>query len=188
VWSRRMNRTDASEVYLSMTHTRDDRGERQMSAYKRLRCLSTAVGTPSSHERSFWLSATGIWRLRPLTKRSPERLERWPEYGTFDNPEGWVYRVGVNWAKTRIKKRVGHFDWAARPGRVNLDDLPEPELSGTAVESIAYQIPGGGSGSILFGLVCGADRSASLDIPKGTVKTRQARAIRSLKRQIRRFQ
>lgn len=40
---------------------------------------------------------------------------RWATVGTYDNPEGWVYRVGLNWALSWHRKLVRHRT------------LPEPE-------------------------------------------------------------
>lgn len=33
---------------------------------------------------------------------------RWATVGTYDNPEGWVYRVGLNWALSWHRKLVRH--------------------------------------------------------------------------------
>ena len=41
-------------------------------------------------------------------------LSRWPEVLTYDNPGGWLYRVGVNWARSRRRRRlreVGPEEW-----------------------------------------------------------------------------
>lgn len=40
---------------------------------------------------------------------------RWETVGTYDNPEGWVYRVGLNWALSWHRKLVRHRN------------LPQPE-------------------------------------------------------------
>lgn len=163
-----------------MTHTRDDRREHRMSGtndfdafyrsrYARLaRALILAIG-----DRDLAIEATD----EAFTRAT----ERWPEVGTYANPEGWVYRVGINWAKTRLKKRsatsIGLLDQDGY-----LDDLPEPELL-AAVEKLPIKFR-----SVVvarFFLDWSVERtSAALDIPEGTVKTRQARAIRSLKRQL----
>ncbi|MGF1617005.1 MAG: RNA polymerase sigma factor [Acidimicrobiia bacterium] len=163
-----------------MTHIRDERGERRMSdtsdfdafyraGYTALsRALILAIG-----DRDMAVEATD----EAFTKA----LERWPELATYDNPEGWIYRVGVNWAKTRIKKRsatsIGLLDQDGY-----LDDLPEPELLAAVVRlPIKFR-------SVLvarFFLDWSVGQTAAaLNIPEGTVKTRQARAIRSLKRRL----
>lgn len=32
-------------------------------------------------------------------------FERWPDVGRYDNPEGWVYRTGLNWARSWLRRR-----------------------------------------------------------------------------------
>jgi RNA polymerase sigma-70 factor (ECF subfamily) len=36
--------------------------------------------------------------------------ERWSQVRRYDNPSGWVYRVALNWARTRMRKlrRIDH--------------------------------------------------------------------------------
>jgi RNA polymerase sigma-70 factor, ECF subfamily len=163
-----------------MTRTRNDRGERQMSAmsdfdafyrgrYMTLsRALILAIG-----DRDLAVEATDEAFTRAI--------ERWPEVGRFDNPEGWVYRVGVNWAKSRLKKKsatpTGLLDQDSY-----LDDLPEPELL-AAMEALPIKFR-----TVVvarFFLDWSVEQTAaSLSIPEGTAKTRQARAIRSLRRQL----
>lgn len=108
-------------------------------------------------------------------------IERWPEVETYDNPEGWIYRVGVNWAKTRLRKRsatpTGLLDHDG-----SLDDLPEPELL-AAVEKLPLKFRSVVVARFFLDWSV-AQTAAALDIPEGTVKTRQSRAIRSLKRQL----
>ena len=31
-------------------------------------------------------------------------LQRWNRVSTYDNPSGWVYRVGLNWGRSRRRK------------------------------------------------------------------------------------
>ena len=33
-------------------------------------------------------------------------FQRWPRVGTFDDPAGWVYRVGLNWATSVLRRRL----------------------------------------------------------------------------------
>ena len=41
---------------------------------------------------------------RPPTRPWPEPGNGGAEGGAFDNPGGWVYRVGLNWATSRLRK------------------------------------------------------------------------------------
>lgn len=161
-----------------MTRTRDERGKLRMSgtsdfdAFYRgrystlLRALVLVIG-----DRDLAVEATDEAFTRAI--------ERWPEVVTYDNPAGWVYRVGVNWAKTRLRKRsatpTGLLD---HDGYV--DDLPEPELL-AAVERLPLKFRSVVVARFFLDWSV-SQTAAALDIPEGTVKTRQARAIRSLKR------
>lgn len=33
-------------------------------------------------------------------------FRRWTEVSTYENPEGWVFRVGLNWGRSWIRRRV----------------------------------------------------------------------------------
>lgn len=108
-------------------------------------------------------------------------LERWDDVGAYDNPQGWVYRVGVNWARSKLRRRsftiAGMFAESA-----HIDDLPEPELL-TAVELLPIEYR-----SVVvarFFLDWSIEQTAeALSIPEGTVKTRQARALKRLRRRL----
>lgn len=108
-------------------------------------------------------------------------LEHWADVGAYDNPQGWVYRVGVNWARSKLRRRSftmgGMFAESA-----HIDDLPEPELL-TAVELLPIEYR-----SVVvarFFLDWSIEQTAeALSIPEGTVKTRQARALTRLRRRL----
>ena len=108
-------------------------------------------------------------------------LERWADVSGYDNPEGWVYRVGVNWARSKLRRRS--FTMAGMFAEsVHIDDLPEPELL-TAVELLPIKYR-----SVVvarFFLDWSIEQTAeALSIPEGTVKTRQSRALTRLRRRL----
>ena len=52
---------------------------------------------------------------------------RWAKVGSYDNPAGWVYRVGLNWAlslKRRLRRRVR----PDRPTTVSLGPVADPGI------------------------------------------------------------
>jgi RNA polymerase sigma factor (sigma-70 family) len=108
-------------------------------------------------------------------------LERWTEVGGYENPSGWVYRVGVNWARSKLRRRSFTVD-TMFDGSVHVDDLPEPELL-SAVERLPLKYR-----SVVvarFFLDWSIEQTAdALSIPDGTVKTRQSRALARLRRQL----
>jgi RNA polymerase sigma-70 factor (ECF subfamily) len=108
-------------------------------------------------------------------------FEGWADVGGYKNPEGWVYRVGVNWARSKLRRRS--FTMAGMFAEsVHLDDLPEPELL-TAVEQLPIKYR-----SVIvarFFLDWSIEQTAeALSIPEGTVKTRQSRALERLRRRL----
>jgi RNA polymerase sigma-70 factor (ECF subfamily) len=51
--------------------------------------------------------------------------QRWEVVGRYDSPEGWVYRVALNWARSVFRKR------RTLPSRreAHWDTLPDPDVS-----------------------------------------------------------
>lgn len=108
-------------------------------------------------------------------------FERWDQVNGYENRSGWVYRVGLNWARGRIRRR-SYRPSQLLDGGVHVDELPEPEL----IEAVANL--GFSHRAVVvarFFLDWSIEQTAAaLDIPEGTVKTRQARAVRRLRREL----
>lgn len=108
-------------------------------------------------------------------------LEHWAEVSGFENPEGWVYRVGMNWARSHLRRRAFTVDGLFADA-VHVDDLPNPELL-EAVEQLPIR-----HRSVVvarFFLDWSIEQtSEALSIPEGTVKTRQHRALARLRRRL----
>lgn len=99
-------------------------------------------------------------------------LERWADVKDYENPEGWVLRVGLNWAKSRLRRRS--VPTSLLDDGHHVDELPEPELL-EAVEQLSFD-----HRSVVvarFFLDWSIQHTAeALDLPEGTVKSRQVRA------------
>ena len=103
--------------------------------------------------------------------------ERWAEVSRYANPAGWVYRVGLNWARSRQRR----YRWrdrrpvpdAAVPTVPHDPDLTEA-LRRLAVEQRAVVV----CRYLLDWSV--EETAAALAIPVGTVKSRLSRALERL--------
>jgi RNA polymerase sigma-70 factor (ECF subfamily) len=106
-------------------------------------------------------------------------LERWSTVSGYTNPPGWVYRVGLNWARSgRRKFRRERFG-------MRLADRAAPESSSSDTQLVAAL----GHLSVEHRTVVvgryyldwsEAQLADALDIAPGTVKSRLSRALTQL--------
>jgi RNA polymerase sigma-70 factor (sigma-E family) len=134
-----------------------------------------------------------VYRALALTLRDPEltadavqeayarALARWDEVSTYANPAGWVYRVALNWARSRIRRRGRELLTRHTPERA-APDLPPPAdpevaraLRGLPVEQRAVVV-------LRLCLDWSVEEVAmALDVSPGTVKSRLSRALARLR-------
>jgi RNA polymerase sigma-70 factor (ECF subfamily) len=105
-------------------------------------------------------------------------FQRWDRVGTYTDPAGWVYRVGLNWA-TSVRRRI----WRAPVPPIERDPddigaLSEPDLVAALLELPVHQ-----RAVVVCRFYLGfseAETSAALRTKPGTVKSRLHRALRHL--------
>ena len=107
--------------------------------------------------------------------------ERWSEIGEYDNPVGWAYRVGLNWARTHQRR----YRWRHRgpvPDRPVMAVPGDPDLA----EALARLSLDHRSVVVCrFYLDWSVEETAAaLGLPDGTVKSRLRRALDVLHRQL----
>ncbi len=110
--------------------------------------------------------------------------ERWDQVAAYDNPEGWCYRTGLNWARSwlRRRKRARPKDFLlAKSEEVN-DVPPDTDLA----RAIATLSDEHRAVVILrFYRDWTVEQTAeALDIAPGTVKSRLSRATDQLQQQL----
>ena len=107
--------------------------------------------------------------------------ERWDELDINDNPVGWAYRVGLNWARTR-QRRLRWRDHRPIPEREVLVVPGDTELAqalhGLSTDHRAVVV-------CRYYLDWSTEQTAeALGIALGTVKSRLARALDILQRRL----
>jgi RNA polymerase sigma-70 factor (ECF subfamily) len=109
--------------------------------------------------------------------------QKWSSVSRMDNPAGWVYRVGLNVARSRIRRLT-------RRRRVNplaTVDVPEPTLLEPAVTRALQALPIEQRSVVICRLLLGwseAETAEALGIRPGTAKSRLHRATTTLANQL----
>ena len=109
-------------------------------------------------------------------------FENWKSVSHMSNPEGWVYRVAVNWARSRLRRRSL---WRKlSPGSSVIHD---PEVADPVTVDAVRSLPAGQREVVVLRFLLDmseADTAEALGIPKGTVKSRLNRALASLREEL----
>jgi RNA polymerase sigma-70 factor (ECF subfamily) len=103
--------------------------------------------------------------------------ERWPNVSRLDRPEGWVYRVAMNWALSILRRRRRGEHRFYDPKDTSLP-VADPDVHAALGElDVKHRTV----------IVCRhllgwsvADTAAALRVREGTVKSRLSRATRIL--------
>ncbi|MGD2050924.1 MAG: sigma-70 family RNA polymerase sigma factor [Acidimicrobiia bacterium] len=110
-------------------------------------------------------------------------FQHWRSVQRMDNPAGWVYRVGLNWARSRIRRaqreRTG--------GAVATTREPEPLLVDPEIHAALATLPFKQREIVVLHYLLDLTSpriAAMLDIPEGTVKSRLHRALDTLRREV----
>ncbi|MFF5289171.1 RNA polymerase sigma factor [Paractinoplanes globisporus] len=107
---------------------------------------------------------------------------RWPAVSRCDNPGGWVFRVGLNWATSWRRKLRRERALPESEHGMPVVEAPGPDgdaaaaLTLLSVEARAVVVC-----RIVFGLST-ADTAAVLRIAEGTVRSRLSRAMTVLRK------
>ena len=106
---------------------------------------------------------------------------RWKKVGGYDNPSAWVYRVGLNWARSvhrRLAKRLPFVE----PQQVSAPSIADPKIE-QALRDLEIELRAVVVCRLLLDWSVDATARA-LNLRPGTVKSRQHRALRLLERRL----
>ncbi len=108
--------------------------------------------------------------------------ERWPTVVRLDRPEGWVYRVGMNWALSVLRRR-NRSDHRLYDPKESTLVVADPD-----VHAALGELDGKHRTVIVCRHLLGwsvAETAAALEVREGTVKSRLHRATRILQTRLR---
>ena len=104
-------------------------------------------------------------------------FQRWARIGAYDDPAGWVYRVGLNWATSVLSRRRRQPAPHAERGAADVGPVAEPSVRAALAERDVRQ---------RAVLVCRfylglseQETAAARGTRPGTVKSRQSRGLES---------
>ncbi|HJQ94243.1 MAG TPA: sigma-70 family RNA polymerase sigma factor [Acidimicrobiia bacterium] len=103
---------------------------------------------------------------------------RWDRIEGYASPEGWVYRVAINVARSALRKTRREDLWELPPEEVVADDHPDLELR-AAIGRLPVKFRSVVVARYLLDWST-ADTAQALGIPEGTVKVRLKRALSRL--------
>lgn len=109
--------------------------------------------------------------------------QRWDRVGGLDNPGGWVYRVGMNHARSRLRRRRGREELLHATGSV-VDEMADADLA-----AALGALPLDQRSAIVCRYYLGwseAETVTALRVRPGTVKSRVHRGLRALRRTLER--
>ena len=105
---------------------------------------------------------------------------RWSKIGAYDNPGGWVYRVGLNWARSARRRLTRVVPFHERR-------VVEPPSTDPAHDAALRNLDIGLRAVVVCRLLLDwsvDETAAALRIKPGTVKSRLHRALAQLEREL----
>ena len=102
----------------------------------------------------------------------------WGRIESYESPEGWVYRVAINVARSALRRTEREDLWEQPPEEAVADDHPDLELR-AAIGRLPVKFRSVVVARYLLDWST-ADTAQALGIPEGTVKIRLKRALSRL--------
>ena len=102
---------------------------------------------------------------------------RWDKIRRYDNPAGWVYRVGLNWSRSYHRRLARKLPFR-QP-----DTVEPPPVADPAIREALAALPFSQRSVVVCRLLLDwsvAETATALDLRPATVRTRLHRALRTL--------
>jgi RNA polymerase sigma factor (sigma-70 family) len=110
-------------------------------------------------------------------------LASWDKLRDYDRPDGWLYRVGLNWARGVFRKRRYELLADLEPTHHSSHDLlPDHDLI-EAVARLSLKLRAVVVARYYLDLST-SEVAEALEVPEGTVKSRLSRALQKLARDL----
>jgi len=146
----------------------------------------------SSFEDFYVSSRTSVGRALALTLRDDDlareavdeamarAYQRWQHVSQLDNPGGWVYRVGLNWSRSVVRRWKRPMPiWIAQPDHPT-GEAPQSASIDPSVDRALDSLSLDHRAVVVCRLLLGLSELQTADalgIRPGTVKSRLARAL-----------
>ena len=114
-------------------------------------------------------------------------VQRWDRVGRLDNPAGWVYRVGLNYARNRVRARLRRRRQPP-PDTADVSSLSaDTTVADPAIAAALARLSIDHRSVVVCRFLLGWSEQQTADalaIRPGTVKSRLSRALSKLERQL----
>jgi RNA polymerase sigma-70 factor (ECF subfamily) len=112
-------------------------------------------------------------------------LQRWDRVSVLDNPAGWAYRVGLNYARSGLRRRLRRP--RMRPDGVITGMGDDPMVDDPAIAAALASLSVEHRAVVVCRHLFGwseRETADALDLRPGTVKSRLSRALANLERSL----
>lgn len=156
-----------------------------------LRTTATATLRQQDFPDFYRVHHQPIFRALAATIRDPDlaaeatdeamtrAFQRWRKVADYDNAPGWVYRVGLNWARSRMRKQTREHLRDVPPEQAVHQALPDPDI-----EAAVRSLPMDARALVVLRHLMDwsyEEIASALEIPVGTAKSRLHRAMNELR-------